>query len=147
LIITLLGLYQILYPRTESKYNLIEYKLPIYLNSLPGSSSIKHPPTSFKDSELPLSNTTHIQVIHKYRSAGLPIHYVPTIEDLNALTCSSNPWDLFTNATELGFSEIMTIHEANQGLIDLLKDDSGLQLSIKQSLKSTYILKQKIDKM
>jgi hypothetical protein len=57
-------------------------------------------------------------------------------------------WDPITNATEFRFVEIMTIHEANDGLInDLLKDDSGLQLSIKQSLKSTYILKEKIDKM
>jgi hypothetical protein len=67
---------------------------------------------------------------------------------LKALTCPSNPWDPFTNATEFRFAGITTIHEANQGLIDdLLKDDSGLQLSIKQSLKSTYILKQKIDKI
>jgi hypothetical protein len=61
---------------------------------------------------------------------------------LKALTYPSNPWDPFTNATEFRFVEIMTIHEANQVLIDdLLKDDSGLQLLMKQSLKSTYILK------
>jgi hypothetical protein len=61
---------------------------------------------------------------------------------LKALTYPSNPWDPFTNTTEFRLAEIMTTHEANQGLIDdLLKDDSGLQLLIKQSLKSTYILK------
>jgi hypothetical protein len=76
-----------------------------------------------------------------YKNAGLPIFYVPTLEEVEAQQCCKNPWYPFTSATEFRLAEILTTRGAGQALIDdLLKDDSGIELSVKQSIKLSYFL-------
>jgi hypothetical protein len=95
-----------------------------------------------------------------YKNAGLPLVYVPTVEELNSESqqWNTDPWYPFSNAMEFCFSEILIPYGASRALIDDLlkvdsgkvdsgKVDSGLQVSVKESLKSSYILHQKIDSM
>jgi hypothetical protein len=96
--------------------------------------------------EVPTSKSIHRT--ETYKNAGQPIIYIPTQEDVDSQKCYTNAWYPFTSATEFWLAEILITHRTGQPLIDdLLKDDSRIQLSIKESLKSSYILRQKIEQM
>jgi hypothetical protein len=106
------------------------------------------PPLHMSPSPEPPELDSNTIANFSYPDAGATVAYVLTDDEHNAEQCLDSPFHPFDSEEEYNFAELVTSKGLPANVIDdLLKGSCGLKESVRDSLKSNYHLRQKIDAM